>query len=56
MPPLLLGIPGDSTYANYAEATGEVWRQTVIPLARATGGEFVGLAAGWRRRGIRAAL
>ena len=33
MPPLLLGIPGDNTYANYAEANRTFWRQTVIPLA-----------------------
>ena len=34
VPPMLLGIPGDNTYANYAEANRAFWRQTVIPLAR----------------------
>ena len=29
----LLGIPGDNTYANYAEANRVLWRQTVVPLA-----------------------
>jgi HK97 family phage portal protein len=34
VPPLLLGIPGDNTYANYAEANRTFWRQTVIPIAQ----------------------
>jgi HK97 family phage portal protein len=42
VPPMLLGIPGDNTYANYAEANRAFWRQTVLPLvnrmARALGG------------------
>jgi len=33
VPPQLLGVPGDATYANYREANGAFWRQTVIPLA-----------------------
>ena len=33
IPPMLLGIPGDNTYANYAEANRAFWRQTVVPLA-----------------------
>ncbi|MGI6245161.1 MAG: phage portal protein [Pseudochelatococcus sp.] len=36
VPPLMLGLPGDSTYANYAEANRAFWRQTVIPLVRRT--------------------
>ncbi|HHN67399.1 MAG TPA: phage portal protein, partial [Thermopetrobacter sp.] len=28
VPPMLLGIPGDNTYANYAEANRAFWRQT----------------------------
>ena len=34
VPPMLLGIPGDNTYANYKEANRAFYRQTVIPLAR----------------------
>jgi phage portal protein BeeE len=30
---MLLGIPGDNTYANYREANLAFWRQTVLPLA-----------------------
>ncbi len=34
VPPMLLGIPGDNTYANYAEANRVFWRQGVVPLVR----------------------
>jgi phage portal protein BeeE len=30
---MLLGIPGDNTYANYQEANRVFWRGTVLPLA-----------------------
>ena len=33
-PPMLLGIPGDNTYANYQEANKALWRQTIMPLLR----------------------
>ncbi len=33
VPPMLLGIPGDATYANYAEANRALYRLTVLPLA-----------------------
>jgi len=36
VPPLLLGLPGDATHANYAEANRAFYRQTVIPLVRRT--------------------
>jgi len=34
VPPMLLGIPGDNTYANYQEANRAFYRQTVLPLVR----------------------
>ena len=34
VPPMLLGIPGDATYANMAEANKALWRQTIVPLVR----------------------
>lgn len=34
VPPMLLGIPGDNTYANYVEANKSFWRQTIVPLVR----------------------
>jgi HK97 family phage portal protein len=36
VPPMLLGIPGDATYANYQEASRAFWRSTVVPLAART--------------------
>src|SRR5690606_38172806 len=36
VPPMLLGIPGDNTYANYQEANRTFWRQTVLPLVNRT--------------------
>jgi len=36
VPPQLLGIPGDATYANYKEANAAFWRCTVVPLAERT--------------------
>ena len=44
VPPMLLGIPGDNTYSNYAEANRAFYRLTVLPLiARLTGaiGDFL---------------
>ena len=36
VPPMLLGIPGDNSYANYKEANLAFWRQTIIPLVSKT--------------------
>jgi hypothetical protein len=33
IPPMLLGIPGDNTFSNYAEAQRTFWRNTVLPIA-----------------------
>ena len=33
---MLLGIPGDNTYANYPEANRAFWRLTVLPLVART--------------------
>ena len=53
VPPMLLGIPGDNTYANYAEANRALFRLTVLPLvARLTaaiGDWLVGLSGEERR-------
>ncbi|MCW4113856.1 phage portal protein [Aurantimonas sp. MSK8Z-1] len=45
VPPMLLGLPGDNTYANYAEANRAFFRLAVLPLkARLTGaiGDWLG--------------
>ncbi len=36
VPPMLLGIPGDNTYANFQEANRTFWRQTALPLVQRT--------------------
>ncbi len=43
VPPALLGLPGDNTYANLREAGRALHRQTVLPLAQRI---LDGLAAG----------
>ena len=32
VPPMLLGLPGDATYANYREANKALWRLAILPL------------------------
>ena len=45
VPPMLLGLPGDATYANYREANRALWRLSVLPLA---GTVLSGIAEGLR--------
>ena len=33
MPPVLVGLPGDATYANAREAGRALYRQTILPMA-----------------------
>jgi HK97 family phage portal protein len=40
VPPMLLGIPGDATYANYQEANRAFYRQVVVPLASKVAGKI----------------
>jgi HK97 family phage portal protein len=40
VPPMLLGIPGDNTYANYQEANRAFYRLTVLPLVARTMSRF----------------
>jgi HK97 family phage portal protein len=48
VPPMLLGLPGDSTHANYTEANRALWRLTVLPLAtRIVGGLALHLRRWW---------
>ena len=46
VPPQLLGIPGDATYANYREANVAFWRGTIAPLVRKTAGALTGWLGG----------
>jgi len=48
VPPMLLGLPGDNTYANYQEANRALWRLAILPLAGVIlGGLAQGLAGWW---------
>jgi len=45
VPPMLLGLPGDNTYANYREANRALWRQAIVPMGeRILGGVRQALA------------
>jgi len=47
VPPMMLGLPGDNTYANYREANKALWRQTILPMMdKILGGVAQGLR-GW---------
>jgi HK97 family phage portal protein len=50
VPPMLLGIPGDNTFANYMEANRSFWRQTVLPLASRMAEALTGFLGGGRYR------
>jgi HK97 family phage portal protein len=52
VPPQLLGIPGDNTYANYLEANRAFFRASVLPFANriaAALGQWLGAAFGQAR-------
>lgn len=40
IPPMLMGLPGDNTYANYREANLAFWRQTILPLVSRTAADL----------------
>ncbi len=42
VPPMLLGIPGDNTYANYQEANRAFYRLTILPLVARISKELSG--------------
>lgn len=47
VPPMLLGLPGDNTYANYREANLAFWRHTILPLTRKTAASLTGWLRPW---------
>ncbi|QDC03012.1 phage portal protein [Mesorhizobium sp. 8] len=53
VPPMLLGIPGDNTYANYQEANRAFYRLTVLPLVARTAKELSAWLAGPFGEGLR---
>ncbi|MDX3973005.1 phage portal protein [Shinella sp.] len=53
VPPMLVGIPGDATYANYQEANRAFWRLTVLPLVQRTAASFAAWFSEDRETGLR---
>lgn len=53
VPPLLLGLPGDNTYANYREAQLAFWRQTVLPLVHKCAGAMTVWLRPWLGDAVR---
>ena len=49
VPPMLLGLPGDNTYANYREANRALWRLAILPLAGKILDAIAGGLSAWRR-------
>ncbi|WOE75675.1 phage portal protein [Alterisphingorhabdus coralli] len=47
VPPMLLGLPGDNTYANYREANRALWRLTILPLLGTMLGGLGGALRHW---------
>lgn len=47
VPPMLLGLPGDNSYANYREANQAFWRQTIVPLVNKTAMGLQGWLSGF---------
>jgi HK97 family phage portal protein len=47
VPPMLLGLPGDSTHANYREANRALWRLSVLPVADTIFASITQGLAGW---------
>jgi HK97 family phage portal protein len=47
VPPVLVGLPGDATYANAREAGRALYRQTVLPMAERILAELSTLLSDW---------
>jgi len=47
VPPMLLGLPGDATYANYREANRALWRLSILPLAETILAGLTQALSGW---------
>lgn len=49
VPAMMLGIPGDNTYSNYAEANRAFYRETVLPITRRIYSALAGWLTTWMR-------
>lgn len=55
VPPMLLGLPGDNTYANYQEASRAFYRLTVLPLVQRVAGGISTWLEGYTGEAVRLA-
>lgn len=53
VPPMLVGVPGDATYANYKEARFHLWEDTILPLLERLQHVFTQRVAGRYGDGLR---
>ena len=53
VPPMLLGIPGDNTFANYQEANRAFYRLTVLPMLTRTAASLSAWLGGAYSEGLR---
>ena len=53
VPPMLLGIPGDNTFANYQEANRAFYRLTVLPMLTRTAASLSAWLGGAYGEGLR---
>jgi len=47
VPPVLVGLPGDATYANAREAGRALYRQTILPMAERILSELGRMLSDW---------
>jgi phage portal protein BeeE len=47
VPPVLVGLPGDATYANAREAGRALYRQTILPMAGRILGALSAMLSDW---------
>ncbi len=52
VPPMLLGLPGDNTYSNYAEANRAFYRLTVLPLVSKVSSGLSNWLGSWFEQGL----
>jgi HK97 family phage portal protein len=47
VPPMLMGLPGDTAFANYREANRALWRLAILPIAENILSGLAQALAGW---------
>ena len=52
VPPMLMGLPGDNTYANYQEANRAFYRLTVLPLVQKAAAAISAWLSDWYGDGL----